>query len=223
MHRDYRSGSVIAALWAGLGEYLQRYNLESMLGCASVPMSDGGHYAASLHLSVSREVPGTVEYHAFPVHATVGGNPEPVARRGIAALIKGYLPLGAKICGEQPVQVSTGSIAGTWSRRRWRRWPPRAHAGIDSGRWRWPANCPAASRLARREAVDSTSRRAGLVRRQRAVGTARRSGRARSGVRDIDTVEEPCPFPRRRRRRYAPGACRAAKRPGRRKVAHVAR
>lgn len=25
VHRDYRSGSVIMALWAGLGEYMQRY------------------------------------------------------------------------------------------------------------------------------------------------------------------------------------------------------
>ncbi len=37
-----------------------------MLGCASVPMSDGGHYAASLHRLFSEKFLAPIEYHAFP-------------------------------------------------------------------------------------------------------------------------------------------------------------
>lgn len=67
VHRDYRSGSVIMALWAGLGEYMQRYGFESMLGCASVSMGDGGHFAASLYRSFVEDGSlAPIEYHAFP-------------------------------------------------------------------------------------------------------------------------------------------------------------
>jgi len=99
VHRDYRSGSVIMALWGGLGEYLQRWGLESLLGCASVPMSDGGHYAASLHRIFTERSLAPIEYHAFPrlplpvddLNQTLDVEPP--------ALIKGYLRLGARICG----------------------------------------------------------------------------------------------------------------------------
>ncbi|PWK36882.1 GNAT family N-acetyltransferase [Cupriavidus plantarum] len=99
VHRDYRSGSVIMALWGGLGEYLQKYGLESLLGCASVPMSDGGHYAASLYRQFAERSLAPIEYHAFPrvplpvedLNQTLDVDPP--------ALIKGYLRLGAKICG----------------------------------------------------------------------------------------------------------------------------
>ena len=48
VHPNYRSGAVIMALWSGLAEYMLKNNYEIMLGCASIPMSDGGHFAASL-------------------------------------------------------------------------------------------------------------------------------------------------------------------------------
>ena len=48
VHQDYRSGGVIMALWSGLGQYMKKHDYEIMLGCASVQMGDGGHYAASL-------------------------------------------------------------------------------------------------------------------------------------------------------------------------------
>lgn len=99
VHRDYRTGSVIMALWGGLGEYLQRWGIESMLGCASVPINDGGHIAASLSRVFARDYLAPIEYHAFPrlplpVHELNQDlEVEP------PALIKGYLRLGARICG----------------------------------------------------------------------------------------------------------------------------
>lgn len=99
VHRDYRTGSVIMALWGGLGEYMQRYGIESMLGCASVPIHDGGHYAASLSRVFQQRYLAPIEYHAFP------RLPLPVEELNQSleveppALIKGYLRLGARICG----------------------------------------------------------------------------------------------------------------------------
>jgi putative hemolysin len=98
VHEDYRSGAVIMALWSGLAQYMQKYDYEIMLGCASIPMADGGHFAASLYNSLSNDQMAPVENHAFP------RLPLPLDRLngGLAVepppLIKGYLKLGAKIC-----------------------------------------------------------------------------------------------------------------------------
>ena len=98
VHADYRSGAVIMALWSGLAQYMQKNDYEIMLGCASIPMADGGHYAASLFNSLRNDQMAPVENHAFPklplpLDKLNGGlqvEPPP--------LIKGYLKLGAKIC-----------------------------------------------------------------------------------------------------------------------------
>src|SRR5580698_3197250 len=98
VHPDYRSGSVIMSLWAGLAAYMKHNGYETMLGCASVTMVDGGHYAADLH-SALEESMTSPEYRAFahtplPVDELKTGTvvaPPP--------LLKGYLRVGAKICG----------------------------------------------------------------------------------------------------------------------------
>ncbi len=98
VHADYRSGAVIMALWSGLAQYMQKHDYEIMLGCASIPMADGGHFAASLYNSLSNDQMAPVENHAFPrlplplEHLNGGLQVEP------PPLIKGYLKLGAKIC-----------------------------------------------------------------------------------------------------------------------------
>jgi len=98
VHRDYRSGAVIMALWSGLAQYMQKNGYEIMLGCASIPMADGGHYAASLYNSLGSDQMAPTEFHAFP------RLPLPLDKLNggldveAPPLIKGYLKLGAKIC-----------------------------------------------------------------------------------------------------------------------------
>ena len=98
VHADYRSGAVIMSLWSGLAQHMQKHQYEIMLGCASIPMADGGHFAASLYNSLSEEQMAPTENHAFPrlplpldkLNGGLDVEPPP--------LIKGYLKLGAKIC-----------------------------------------------------------------------------------------------------------------------------
>jgi putative hemolysin len=100
VHRDYRSGGVIMALWSGLGQYMKKNNYEVMLGCASVQMGDGGHYAASLAKILSTEQHLTdIEYRVFPRLALPVEELNSSLEVEPPALIKGYLRLGAKICG----------------------------------------------------------------------------------------------------------------------------
>ena len=99
VHPDYRSGAVIMSLWAGLAAYMKHNGYETMLGCASVAMVDGGHYAANLYCALRDTAMTAPEYHAFP------HTPLPVDELRTGAdvapppLVKGYLRLGAKICG----------------------------------------------------------------------------------------------------------------------------
>jgi putative hemolysin len=98
VHQDYRSGAVIMALWSGLAQYMLKNGYEIMLGCASIPMADGGHFAASLYNSLGSDQMAPTEFHAFPrlplpLDKLNGG-----LEVDAPPLIKGYLKLGAKIC-----------------------------------------------------------------------------------------------------------------------------
>ena len=99
VHRDWRSGSVIMALWAGLADYMQQQGLDAMIGCSSVSMCDGGHSAASLWRRLQADYLAPVEDQVqarlpLPVESLRQDLPaEP------PALLKGYLRVGARICG----------------------------------------------------------------------------------------------------------------------------
>lgn len=100
VHRDYRDGSVITQLWGGLAQYMQKNGHEYLIGCASIGMADGGHVAASIYRKLHRIYAAPIEYSAFP------RNPLPLHALNqyldapIPPLLKGYLRLGAYICGE---------------------------------------------------------------------------------------------------------------------------
>ena len=99
VHADYRSGSVIMSLWAGLAAYMKHNGYETMLGCASVAMVDGGHYAANLYCSLRDSALTAPEYRAFPHTPLPVDELQTGANVAPPPLVKGYLRLGAKICG----------------------------------------------------------------------------------------------------------------------------
>lgn len=99
VHPDWRSGGAILALWGALGEFMLRNRLDTMVGCASVSVRDGGHFAASLWNQLRRTHLARLEWQVrarlpLPVQELQGDLPvEP------PALIKGYLRCGAKVLG----------------------------------------------------------------------------------------------------------------------------
>jgi len=99
VHPDWRSGGAILALWGALAEFMERNQLDTMIGCASVSMRDGGHFAASLWEQLRHT-------HLAPIEVQVRPRlPLPVEelQRDLSveapALIKGYLRCGAKVLG----------------------------------------------------------------------------------------------------------------------------
>lgn len=100
VHADYRHGGTITQLWAGLAKYMQMNRYEYMIGCGSVGMADGGHLAASLYHKLQQDYLSPPEYRVFP-HCPL---PLDALRTDMQvtcpSLIKGYIRLGAYICGE---------------------------------------------------------------------------------------------------------------------------
>lgn len=103
VHQDYRHGGVIMALWGALAEFMLRNQLDTMIGCASIPMLHNGVVSGDVAASIWRKVQAThmatIEFHVRPrlplpieqLDATLDVEPP--------ALIKGYLRLGAKVLG----------------------------------------------------------------------------------------------------------------------------
>jgi putative hemolysin len=107
VHPDHRHGGVIMALWGALAAFMVRNQLDTMIGCASIPMHHegphgrvgGGHAAASIW----RQLKAT---HLAPIDCHVRPRlPLPIEQLDDTlcveppALIKGYLRLGAKVMG----------------------------------------------------------------------------------------------------------------------------
>jgi putative hemolysin len=99
VHRDYRSGSTILMLWAGLAAYMKSGGYRHLIGCASAPLADGGRQAASLRDELQKYLTDA-EYRVFPRLAFPHERIERAATSEMPPLIKGYLRLGARVCGE---------------------------------------------------------------------------------------------------------------------------
>lgn len=107
----HRSGSVLTLMWAGILRYLELTGHTWVFGCVSVPMrSHPGEVPGANALAV-RDV--VLSRHAadpdqqvrplrpvpVPVPATEPGQDGPI-RAVLPPLMRGYLRLGARICGE---------------------------------------------------------------------------------------------------------------------------
>lgn len=100
---DRPSVPVIAALWSALARYMAAGQLRHALGCVSVPINDGGHYAASLYRTLARRylvgAPLRVcPRNRLPIESLLSGC-DPV----VPPLVRGYLRAGAVLLGEPHV------------------------------------------------------------------------------------------------------------------------
>lgn len=100
VHMDYRDGATITRLWGGLADYMCKHKHEYLIGCASISMKDGGHYAASVYNKVHKLHAAPAEYRVFPRCPLPLEALNQTLDVSIPPLIKGYLRLGAYIGGE---------------------------------------------------------------------------------------------------------------------------
>ena len=103
VHQDHRSGGVILALWGALAEFMARNQLDTMIGCASIPMQSpgigSGQAAASLWRKLKQTHLAPIEHHVTPRLALPVERIDDSLDIEPPALIRGYLRLGAKVLG----------------------------------------------------------------------------------------------------------------------------
>lgn len=101
VHPDYRNGGTITLLWAGLAEYMLKNGYDYLIGCASISMTDGGHAAASIYRQASARHLGPIEWRVFPrCPLPLAALEQQDLEAALPPLIKGYLRIGAYVCGE---------------------------------------------------------------------------------------------------------------------------
>ncbi|HEY9304629.1 MAG TPA: GNAT family N-acyltransferase [Mycobacterium sp.] len=109
VRNDHRNGAVVLLMWAGILAYLDRCGYEYVTGCVSVPVTGDreppGTAIRGVRDFVLRRHAASPEYRVHP-HRPVVIDGRPLdeipapARPTIPPLMRGYLRLGARICGE---------------------------------------------------------------------------------------------------------------------------
>ena len=91
---EHRSGAVVLLMWAGILAYLDRCGYDYVTGCVSVPLCD----ARGVRDFVLKRYPSAYRvrpYRPVPLDDVVAPN-----RVSMPPLMRGYLRLGARVCGE---------------------------------------------------------------------------------------------------------------------------
>ena len=105
---DHRNGAVVLMMWTGILAYLDRCGYDYVIGCISVPTHGDGPAGSQLR-GVRDMVLGrhgaAAEHTVYPYRPVLLDGRDldsidPPARTTIPALMRGYLRLGAQICGE---------------------------------------------------------------------------------------------------------------------------
>ena len=106
VRQGHRNGAVVLLMWAGILAYLDRYQYDYITGCVSVPVCGEGAPGSQLrgvrdvvqrrHASQYRVTP----YRPVRVDGKSLDEITPPARPTVPPLLRGYLRLGARICGE---------------------------------------------------------------------------------------------------------------------------
>jgi putative hemolysin len=107
---DHRNGAVVLLMWAGILAYLDRCDYDYVTGCVSVPVRDAdglppGSRLRGVRDFVARRHAAPAEYRVHPYRPVVlDGRTlddiDPPARLTVPPLMRGYLRLGAQVCGE---------------------------------------------------------------------------------------------------------------------------
>jgi putative hemolysin len=100
VHADYRRGSALALLLAGLAKHIRTAGYEYVMGCASIHVGDDPRGAAILCRDLLRDHSSPPEWRVYPRHRFDVRVPDSGNRVTLPTLLRGYLRMGAYVCGE---------------------------------------------------------------------------------------------------------------------------
>jgi putative hemolysin len=99
VHPDHRGGGVVSLVWAGIARYMLLSGHRYLAGCASVPLADGGSHAAGVWDVLRSKYFAPESQLVTPLNPWSADGIERPSRATLPPLIKGYVRLGAKVCG----------------------------------------------------------------------------------------------------------------------------
>lgn len=110
VREDHRNGGVVLLMWAGILAYLDRCGYDYVTGCVSVPVQGSddevpGSEIRGVRDFVRRRHAAPAQYTVHPYRpVTIDGRGlddiDPPRRVSVPPLMRGYLRLGAQVCGE---------------------------------------------------------------------------------------------------------------------------
>jgi putative hemolysin len=98
VHPAHRTGAAINLIWAGIARYMLLTGHRWLAGCASVPLEDGGRTAAGVWSRVQNGHLVPPDHRVIPYRRWIPPQ-EPTAKTALPPLLRGYLRLGAQVCG----------------------------------------------------------------------------------------------------------------------------
>ncbi|GGF27487.1 phosphohistidine phosphatase [Williamsia phyllosphaerae] len=113
---EHRSGSVMALMWSGILRYLDDTGHRYAVGCTSVPIDNGDGTAPGAHIRGVRDLVRDRHRAPWEVHprtpVEIDGRGlddiAPPSRLTLPPLLRGYVRIGAQICGEPAHDVVFG-------------------------------------------------------------------------------------------------------------------
>ncbi|HSV78539.1 MAG TPA: GNAT family N-acyltransferase [Ramlibacter sp.] len=97
---EYRNGAVIATLWQGIAAYVTNEGYDYLFGCASIGLEDGGAAAHAILDQIRGKYLAPTSQRVRPYVGLPVADARSSEKPRMPPLLKAYLSLGAKACGE---------------------------------------------------------------------------------------------------------------------------
>jgi len=97
---EYRSGAVIATLWQGIAATVTNEGYDYLFGCASIGLEDGGATAHAILDQIRGKYLAPASQQVRPYVTLPAADARATEKPRLPPLLKAYLSLGAKACGE---------------------------------------------------------------------------------------------------------------------------
>lgn len=97
---EYRGGAVIGLLWQGIASYITSQGYDYLFGCASIGLEDGGATAHAILDTIRGKYLAPEYQRVRPYNAMPAADSRLDGKPKMPPLLKAYLSLGAKACGE---------------------------------------------------------------------------------------------------------------------------
>lgn len=97
---EYRGGAAIATLWQGIAAYITGHGFDYCFGCASIGLEDGGSSAHAILNQIRGKYLAPEYQRVRPYIRLPAADHRPTDKTRLPPLLKAYVSLGAKACGE---------------------------------------------------------------------------------------------------------------------------